>query len=322
MPRAEGALLLALAFLLALALATGGASAHGVHQDRGEARVEAGRVVTIVEVESHGTATVAPALVVRDESGRPLASTTTWEATGATSRPRCRIEHVLGAPTRRLTFQIEPDRGSGLARRLALDVEAQPGAAAQTMILTSGGNAETVDIAVRSAAPPACGPGALDGPERLRSVLALVRVDGDDVRLDVVMPLTLLETWLPLERASADRITAAEQAAARPRILELVAGRTSLHSGGHRLVATDADVTFLGLDDLAADGLPRPADLGALTARVRVSLRHRASRADSIDLAWDLWNGAVLEARAFLVDGPACVKRRLSTYEPGVSLRR
>jgi hypothetical protein len=195
------------------------------------------------------------------------------------------------------------------ARRMTLAVRDAGSSEARIVTLTNGGNVETL----RFPDPPAsraCGAPALDAPAELA---ALWRTDGSGARLDVVMSLGVLETWLPIPRVDDDVLSAAEQYSAQASVLELVAARVRVVAeNGDTLAPSAREIAFLRLDDAALDDPHDARPLDAWTARVRVSLRFDRHGT----LAWDLWNARVTTARVTVLDSHGCVERRLSTYEP------
>jgi len=199
------------------------------------------------------------------------------------------------------------------ARRLTLAVRDERTAGQQVVTLTSGGNVETLRFGL-PAPTPACGAAALDRPDDGTSgVVALWRPEASGARADIVVPLGVLESWLPIARVDPDRLEAAEQQAAGGRVLELVASRVRLLTeNGETIGAASGEVVFLGPDGEAAAAQPPPRALDAWTARVRVTLRFNRPGT----LTWDLWNARVTTAQVTVLDANGCAERRLSTYDP------
>ena len=117
--------------------------------------------------------------------------------------------------------------------------------------LTSGGNVETLaffpcDPERAHARKPTLGRGersaraeeALD-VSRFKSVRAFVYIDEDRVRIDVFMPVTLVETWLPIDRADRDFLEPAEMNAARNRLLGLFTHQNQLSIDGNWVSAVN-----------------------------------------------------------------------------------
>jgi hypothetical protein len=263
---------------LALALAATGAAAHVLDTLDGTAVVRADRVeVAIVSIEPSGVV---------------------------------HLEYELARAPRWLSFRMLPEAWSpSRARRMTLGVRDAGSSEARIVTLTNGGNVETLRFPDRPASR-ACGAAALDAPAELA---ALWRPDARGSRLDVVMSLGVLETWLPIPRVDDDVLSVAEQREAQAGALDLVASRIRVVAGhGETWAPTAREIAFLGLDDEALEAPGEARALDAWTARVRVSLRF--DRPGS--LAWDLWNARVTTARVTVLDAHGCAERRLSTYEP------
>jgi hypothetical protein len=179
--------------------------------------------------------------------------------------------------------------------------------------LTSGGNVEALRFPEREPARE-CGLALADRhPERLHEVVALWQEEPRGAQLDVVLPLGVLESWLPVPRVDPDFLRVVEQREARASVIDLVARRVRLVAeDGVQVSPSGSEIVFLGLEDAALGPYPEPRPLDAGTARVRVSLSFdRPGR-----LHWDLWNARVTNARIVVLDGGGCAERRLSTYDP------
>jgi hypothetical protein len=318
MPRRERAApqTLTLALAPALAVAVTLAAAHGLDALDGTAVVHADRVEVALEVEP-GLETAALAqLQIHDESGRALPGRIAAIVPAATSgHVVVRSSYALSGPSRWLAFRMAPGEWSpSRARRLSLAVRDEGTAGPRVVMLTSGGNVETLRFGAPEPAP-ACGAAMLDRQDEGTSgVVALWRPEASGARADIVVPLGVLESWLPIARVDPDRLDASEQQAAGARVVELVASRVRLAAGhGEVIGAASGEVVFLGPDGEAAAAVPSPPrPLDAWTARVRVSLRFDRPGT----LAWDLWNARVTTARVIVLDAGGCVERRISTYDP------
>lgn len=296
----------------ALALVAAPLTAHSLHQHRGEALVEPERVLVGVDLsnEHGGRSELDDEIVVRDAEGERLMGRVT------ASSDEVRIEYETPLRPSHLVFQLLPRTAGPERRRLALTVRSQGLARERILTLTSGGNAEVVSFDWSGHHPePSCGPGALDADGgRLDSVRALLRLDGSIARLDVVVPVRLVETWLPLPRHEHDWLAPEEQDEAREGLAELVRGRSILRAGGRAVGPASVAVAFLSLDDEALDETTARRRLSAWTGRVRVSQTFPAGEA--VELEWDLFNAAVLTADVFVVAQGECSRHRLSTYAP------
>jgi hypothetical protein len=310
MARAER--FLPLALLLTLATPAWG---HGLDSRQGAVVVRSDRVEVTLEAEVGAEQAVLAELVLRDEVGAKLRGrVASVQAGNEPDHLLLVLEYPLERPPRWLSFRLGEDgRAAWRPRRLVLSVRDRSSPEPQLVTLTNGGNVETLRFGGREPMPE-CGPALLDRhPDRLREVTGLWRRESWGARLDVVFPLGVLESWLPVPRADPDFIGVAEQRAARAVVTDLVATRVRVvGDGGAQVSPSAGEVTFLGLDDGALGPAPEPRRLDSWTARVRVSLRFdRPGRLD-----WQLWNARVTIARLVVLDEEGCAERRLSTYDP------
>ena len=291
--------------ILVFAFVATGATAHVLDAIEGTAVVRADRVEVAIGVHPGKEAATLAQLALHDEAGRTLAGRiVSIEPTGIVH-----LEYALDRAPRWLSFRMLPEAWSpSRARRMTLAVRDATSPEPRIVTLTNGGNVETLRFPDLPASR-ACGVAALDAPAEL---VALWRTDAEGARLDVVMSLGVLETWLPIPRVDDDVLSVTEQREARASVLDLVASRMRVVTERGETVAPSArEIAFLGLDGAAVDPHElRPLD--AWTARVRVSLRF--DRPGS--LTWDLWNARVTSARVIVLDSHGCAERRLSTYEP------
>jgi len=291
---------------LVLALAATGASAHVLDAIEGTAVVGADRVEIAIGVHPGAEVATLAQLALHDDAGRTLAGRiVSIEPSGIV-----RLEYELDRTPRWLSFRMLPEAWSpSRARRMTLAVRDATSPEARIVTLTNGGNVETLRF---PDPPPArgCGAAVLDAPAEL---IALWRPDARRARLDVVMSLGVLETWLPIPRVDDDVLSAAEQYYAQASVLDLVTSHVHVvGENGETLSPSTREIAFLGLDDGALDDAHAARPLDAWTARVRVSLHFDRPGA----LTWDLWNARVTAARVTVLDAHGCAERRLSTYEP------
>lgn len=300
---------------LALALAATCASAHGLDALEGTAVVRAGRVEVGLEVEPGTEQAALAQLALHDDAGRAVTGRITAIEPAATpGHVMLHLEFKLSRPQHWLSFRMVPGEWSpSRARRLSLSVRDEGNGEPRLVTLTNGGNVETLRFGAQ-APESECGVTALDRPADLTSgVLALWRPDERGARLDIVVPLGVLESWLPISRHDPDAIDAGEQQAARAGVLDVVTARVRLAtSEGDTVASTSGEVAFLGFDDDALATGSEPRRLDAWTARVRVSLRFDRPGT----LVWELWNARVTTAHVIVLDGRGCAERRLSTYDP------
>jgi hypothetical protein len=149
------------------------------------------------------------------------------------------------------------------------------------------------------------------------AVQALIQIEPGGVRVDVMMPLTTIETWIPVARRSDDFVEVEEQVAAHKRVVEFFRRHSNVRINGRRVDLDPQRLRFVGLDDMpAVPDLPARR-LSAWTARVAMSGRYAsADPPRQVSVVWEMFNPAVLSARAIVVDGGRCWEHRFSTYDP------
>lgn len=231
------------------------------------------------------------------------------------------FQYVLNIPPRFLSFQQTLGAGDvALPAQLYLDVRAGDSGVSTTLRLTSGGNLETLQFRwpdAAGAAPKIIGP-----LEELKSIAARFEIDEAETRIQIDLPLPLLETFLPLRRADRDFLDPSEQQAARSVVQEFLRGHLPLHINGHSAAPRDVSVAFLTLDstEAAAGALQR---VSAWTTRVRAIQSYAtSSMPQAIELRWTLFNPLVLEVPAVIARGHQESTHRLSTYQPTLLWKR
>jgi len=244
------------------------------------------------------------------------------------------LEHPTHSPPRYLTFQqFLGGRHAPMPVRLALSVTAAGDATARFIQLTNRGNVETLefawpDPAVKKSIPSSVSgqqpgyPGHAPEQDRFKSVYACVQIEGMVVRCDIYVPLVLLETWLPLRRASRDFIDAGEMTDARERLRAFFAGRNRFRINDRPAAPSAVRLSFLGPDALSIDE-PPVERLGVWSARVGVRLTYETDvPVSQVELVWDLFNNAVFNATVTTVFGDSRNEKVVTPYNPIVSWSR
>jgi hypothetical protein len=137
----------ALAFLAASSLA-GAVAAHGVHDLRGEVRVEPGHLQIEIDTEDYPAESrrclrLLDELHVRDARGKRLVGTEHEDET----HKRCRLEYRLGVDPEVLALQVRSSRNVAPAgERLVLQPSRDGSAFGDVLVLTTSGNIETLNL--------------------------------------------------------------------------------------------------------------------------------------------------------------------------------
>lgn len=293
--------------------------------------------------------------VIRDEAGERLSGRVAGMTFAAPVAERIDILELkrltarytlvfaTSRPPRFLTFQqrIEDEAAVGPSQ-LVLSVRT-PGQPNELLVLlTSRGNAETLEFdASRLAATPtgptssqrphapvagapapahAAASNPLMGADRFKAIFAIVRPDAEGVRVDVSIPAPVLETFLPLPRRDGDFLGPDEAAAAVERLRAFLPSRLTLYAEGRPVTGKVEGLAFLApAEGFGAAALPStrgPAAgndvagvahdrrLGYWSARLAWSMRYPfASLPADVQLDWDLFSPQVLSATVWLAEG-------------------
>src|SRR5262249_21635460 len=138
---------------------------------------------------------------------------------------------------------------------------------------------------------------------------------------DIYVPLPLLETWMSIERADPNFISAAEQQASLPRLREFFGRQNRLSADGVVIPTTLERVSYFCPEADKSSESPAPRRLGAWTCRIAATVAYRLEHAKNVELTWTLFNNAVLSADALIHENGATMEHQLSTYDPRVPLR-
>jgi hypothetical protein len=199
----------------------------------------------------------------------------------------------------------------------------------QTVQLTSGGNVEVVRLVPVSnpagahdrEGPPAVG-AVSDGAtfvltDAHRTVRTLLYVEDAGVRMDLFIPVGILETWQPIPRAHRDFLEAAEQERSRERIARFARAHNPLSINDIPAEARISAIDFLDVGEFGDEADPAPRRLSTLTSRVRIRIEYPSpTPLREFDLHWTLFNPAILTAHALILVDGRCFEQDISTYNP------
>ncbi len=235
------------------------------------------------------------------------------------ARATYELEYVAERPLTHVTLRQAPPGDAIIPTQFALRVQDRSNSAERFVRLTSAGNAETLDLSTPARVEstmsaggrprePAVIPPASMVRHRFKSIQAVIRQGPRRVLADVYLPLTLLETWGPIDREQADFVTPVEQRAACEAAVRLVREKVSLIESSREarpIAPTALSCAVLGpeyayLGDETAQ--PSSRVVGAWSARVVVRFEFPVSPTESaITLDWRLFNPAVLTADLLIV---------------------
>jgi hypothetical protein len=195
-----------------------------------------------------------------------------------------------------------------------------------TIRMTSRGNVEVLPLVPRvgASADLASAAEGSDCPiarfvqsEAQDTIRAIVRVHDARIRVDLFIPIRLLETWTPLHRARRDFLEADEQLRSQKEIARFMAMHNPVSIGERRVEGRIAGIEFLDVGELGRDQAQGSRRLSVWTTRARITTEYKTPhRPTSVELRWTLFNAAVLAAHALIVVDGDCLEHDLSTYDP------
>lgn len=239
------------------------------------------------------------------------------------------IEYRASCPQRFLTFRQETlDAPTGLPTQFALLVRQPAALCERTIRLSSGGNSETLefDWTPRDGLEAASEGDALQthfSRHRFDAVQAIIHVVNDGLRIEIHVPLPLLETWIRIERDDPDHVLPDEQDQATAGLREFFMARNTFRLNDQTLSPQILEIGFLAPDETAINARAQRRRLGTWTARVGVVLDYRISESlKDIRVDWDLFNNAVLAADVLIIDGASTELHQFSTYAPSLRFER
>ncbi len=286
--------------------------------------------------------------VVRDESGVKLSPATAscdvshidadraipqklstyWVNTGIG------FQSPAGQVLRFVTFQHVPDPTTTqiLLTRMGTTIrQADCSSASREIILTSGGNTETLEfewpcgkVAAKRIASESIEKDAKQwlADERFKTIHAIMQIDDSGVLLHVVVPAPIAETWQPIRRANRDVLSREEQFAVaadwEARFLKRIGGR--INGKEVRVVVEGVSLIGPASSELSASSADRA--IGFHSARIVGRMRLSDTRVNAVDLSWKLFNEAVPAAKMLVLDRQDATEFAISSYAPIVQWRR
>jgi hypothetical protein len=144
-----------------------------------------------------------------------------------------------------------------------------------------------------------------------------VYVEPAEVRIEILMPLLTLETWMEVPRKDRNFLEVAEQQAALPALKEFFGSHNQVLIDGLEVRPVVRRLDFYGVEfkDFAVAAEPRR--LSAWTARLGVILAYSTKGLpNQVALTWDLFNPKVPSARAAVFAGQDAKTCRFTRYQP------
>lgn len=314
-----------------------------LHQDATLHRLDRLTLHEMRDAFDRYAARLSGVLVLRDISGRRLERRVVeWQLTPAQPgvveyrdlraiRATYQMAYAVAGLPKLITFrQEDPEPPARMPAQFALLVRQLPLGGERSIRLTAGGNAETLEFdwsATDSCVAP--GSNVLTDPadetrgNRFDSIQAILRIEKHALKLDIRVPVPLMETWFAIPRREPDFLQPDEQRAALLRLTEFFSTLHRVRLNARPVGAQLRRVGFVGpaTSDSGTGTTPQP--LGIFTARVAVSLEYAISEeVRDLDITWGLFNSAVLTADVTVIDGESGRSHRFSTYAPTLSHQR
>lgn len=211
-----------------------------------------------------------------------------------------RLTYPMAKPPERLGFRQLFNAGKvviPVIMQVSVRIEGQEDAT--VVPVPDGEKAETLAIdwsGVRQAPPP-----VVARPLTLEASDAFLYVRNDEVRLEILMPLPVLETWLAVPRAAPDFLEIAEQTALQPALEQFFVARSDLRIDGVPVKPRLERLDFFGIDYRDFAVRPPAKRLSFATSRLGAILSFPAKGAPRrVELRWTFFNEKAATARAVL----------------------
>ena len=129
------------------------------------------------------------------------------------------LEYPLATPPERLGFRHRlSNAASVIPVNMLLTVRREGQDVGVVFLVPEGDKAETIALDWKGVVPP---PVAATKPVVPETSDAFLYIQNDQVRLEIMMPILLLETWIAVPRANPAFLEVGEQAALRPELEKL-----------------------------------------------------------------------------------------------------
>ncbi len=220
-----------------------------------------------------------------------------------------RVEFPLAKPPARLSFQHHFNQASfAVPVMMQLTVTREGLTSAAMMQVPEGENAETVAFdwtetpgtaATNTTATLTMKPPAFDVSD------VFLYIQNEEVRIEILMPLSTLETWSPIPRANPEILEPLEQVVAHDALEKFFTGQNELRID-NILVKSKLDrLDFYGIDYKDFSVRPERKRLTAASTRVGAILTYSTKGVPRhVELKWTLFNNKdpIVRAVVFAYD--------------------
>jgi len=214
-----------------------------------------------------------------------------------------RVEFPLTKPPSRLSFQHHfTQQAFAMPVMAQMTITREGLAAGTTMEIPGGDNPETVVFDWSEAGGLSVSGASSGGAAKLPAydvTDVYIYIQNEEVRVEILMPLSTLETWLPIKRANPDFLEPIEQVKPRIALAEFFTGQNKLQIDGLLVKPRLERYDFYGIDYRDFSVRPAMKRVSAASARIGAILTYSTKGAPHhMDLTWTLFNPKELAIRA------------------------
>lgn len=150
---------------------------------------------------------------------------------------------------------------------------------------------------------------------KYNDIYAFFYVEEYRVRMELIMPLLLLETFIDLKREHPLFLSIEEQTKLQPDLRELIDNRVGIQLNGQSVKGRFLRADFYGLDFTDFASIPDKREQPLVTARAGVMVEFVSDeQVKKGSVKWDLFNPSVYTTGALVFNGEHAKRIRLSTY--------
>jgi hypothetical protein len=204
-----------------------------------------------------------------------------------------RVEYPLAKPPARLSFQQHYNIATSTMPVMTQLTVTREGLNSSTMMqVPDGANPETVAFDWTETATSSTGTVTTVTPLSSFDVTdTYLYIQNEEVRVEILMPLTTLETWFPIKRANPEILQPLEQVVIRTDLEKFLTSQNQLKIDGLLVKPRLDRYDFYGLDYRDFSVSPGHKRLNAASARLGAILTYSTKGAPRhIEFTWTLFN--------------------------------
>ena len=209
-----------------------------------------------------------------------------------------RLEYPLAKPPEKLGFcQTFNTESNPIPVSVQFSVTREGQDSGVTIPIPAGDTPETVEFqwAAAAASATASKPAALEASD------VFLYIQNDEIRAEILMPLPVIETWLPVPRQVPEFLDVSEQTALQGTLGKFFTEHNLLRIDGVAVKPKLDRVDFFGIEFKDFALRPQPQRLSAATARVGVILSYSTKGAPrQVQWTWTLFKDRATAVRGTL----------------------